>query len=99
MSKDEEIQMRGQILTNFIEARSRLTALQQKADHYSEVLNNIIRWLQSTEIGTVYDVTPYGGGDYPSLETLKQFFTERQQVEQQRHNAEEQLRRLGIEIK
>lgn len=97
MSLDDEIRARGQIMSDYLDAKSKLVALESEAKRIAGILNNLGEKL-STFFFAI-DSQNAALTDYPTSEQIKELLANITAVLKKKRNAERQLKELGFEVK
>lgn len=97
MSEDDERAARGDILTNYINAQSLLTALESELRKAGERLSKVGPLLSQLAVyGSTLDADI---ANLPAAARVKELVVEYKEVKQRRDIAATALKQLGVEVK
>lgn len=97
MSSDEEIRLRGQILTEYMEAKTALVALETEAMRFSDALSTVADALSNRN----FRGEPYATAraNFPTPEQIWQLVSDITSTQKKMTAAETKLKNLGVDLK
>lgn len=97
MSSDEELRVRGRILSEYIEAKNTMVALEANADKISNSLSGVASALGSKNFrGPQY---AQAMADFPTPDQMRQLVSDIDSTQKRLTAAANQLKQLGVDIK
>jgi predicted nucleic acid-binding Zn-ribbon protein len=96
MSSDEELRVRGRILTEYIEAKTTMVALEAEADKISNSLSGVASALNNKNFrGPEYAQSM---ADFPTPDQVRQLVSDINSTQKRLTAAAKQLKQLGVDI-